>query len=539
MRLRSCAPALAALAICGLLTGCGRHETNAEAGIATQTLLVGNAAEPADLDPDVCYAYTDANILYALFEPLTMVEEETARPVPAAAQRWDISADGLVYTFHLVPGATWSDGVPVTAGDFAYGMQRELTPAFAASYSYMLWPIKNAEAYNEGKLTDFSQVGIKVLDPLTLQLTLAEPTPYLLGMAAHNTWMPIPRHVVERFGGMAEKGTRWTRAGNLVGNGPFQLKEWTPNSRVVVERNPRYWDAAHVRLQRIVFYPIENADSEELAFRAGQLSVTYFVPVSRLDWYRREAPADLHIEDQLATYYLFINVKRPPFDRAKLRRALSVGIDREAISRDVLRGGAAPGYTFTPPDIMGYTCASPVPSSFDLARRLLAEAGYPGGKGLPPIEVLSYDSHDSVRVLAAVQAQWAQQLGVHITILPQEQKTLFQNQQTGNYSIAYSAWIADYADAYSFLGTMLTGGGNNWAFWSNAAYDRLLEASGRTADNGVRYALFQRAEKILLGEAPIIPLLYGQHPYLKSPFVRGYPDSRLGFHRWKNVWLER
>lgn len=538
MTLRPWAPVAAALGL-SLAAGCGRHQSNAEAGIATQTLYVGNAAEPADLDPDVCYAFTDANILYALFEPLTMVDEASARPVPAAARSWDISPDGRVYTFHLVPGAVWSDGVPVTADDFAFGMERELTPAFAAAYSYMLWPIKNAEAYNEGKLKDFSQVGIRVVDPLTLRITLDEPTPYLLGMAAHNTWMPIPRHVVERFGRMQDKGTRWTRAGNLVGNGPFVLKEWTPNSRVVVDRNPRYWDAAHVRLHRIVFYPIENDDSEELAFRAGQLALTYFVPVSRLDWYRQHAPDELHIENLFASYYLFINVRRPPLNNAKLRRALSVGLDREAIARDVLRGASAPGDTFTPPDMMGYTCRAKVPSDFDLARKLLAEAGYPHGRGLPTIEVLSYDSRGSIQALAAIQSQWARQLGVHISILPQEQKTLFQNQQSGNYSIAYSAWVADYADPFTFLGMMVTGGGNNWAFWGDPEYDRLIDASTRTGDNAVRYPLFQRAEKILLEQAPVVPLLYGQHPYLKQPFVHGYPDSRLGFHRWKNVWLGR
>ncbi len=522
-----------------IAAGCSRPETEAVAGVRTQTLLLGNVAEPADLDPDAAYAWTDSNIDYALFEGLTLIDEKTTQPVPAAAEGWDVSPDGLVYTFHLRPKGRWSNGDPVTADDFVYSFRRILTPSFGATYSYMLWPIRNARAYNEGRITDFSLVGAHAVDATTLRIALERPTPYLPGLASHTTWLPVHRATIEKFGRFDQKGTRWTRAGNLVGNGPFTLKEWVPNSRIIVEKNPLYWDAAHVRLNRIEFFPIENTESEEAAFRSGQLQVTYSLPIARIKTYRREHPELLRIDSRLATYYVFINVRRPPLDNPKLRRALALDVDRTKIARDVLEGSRSPAHSFTPPDCAGYTAQAEVPDDVAEARRLLAEAGYPGGRGLPAFEALSYSSDSSVRTLEVIQSRWARDLGVHITITPQEQKTLFQNQQDGNYSIAFSAWIADYADPSTFLNMMVTGGGNNWAGWSNPDYDRLIEGAANAADNGTRYALFQKAEAILLDQAPLIPVFFGEQPYLIQPWVRGWPPSKLGFVRFKNVWLEK
>jgi oligopeptide transport system substrate-binding protein len=536
---RRAVPLGVAMASVILGSACVRKESPAEAGIKTQTLLVGNAAEPSDIDPEAISLLNETCVCQALFENLTEVDEVTAKPLPAAAERWDISPDGMVYTFHLRPTGRWSDGTPVTAADFVYGIHRILSPHFAAFYSYMVWPIKNAEAFNEGKITDFDQVGIKALDPLTLQVTLERPTPYVLGMMAHSTWSPVPQHVIEKFGKMDEKGTRWTRPGNLVGNGPFVLKEWIQNGRIVVDKNPLYWDASHVRLNHIIFFPIENAGVEETDFRVGQLDVTYSLPTEMVDRYRDDHPEELEIEHTFGTFYLFCNVKRPPFDNVKLRQALDLCIDRAAISHNVLRDSVSPGFTFSPPDMVGYTCRYQVHVDVARARELLAEAGYPGGRGLPPIEMLSYAKASALNTLSAIQSEWARQLGVHVTILPQEFKTLMQNQQSGNYQIAFSGWLADYADPYTFLGMMVTGNGNNYAQWSNAEYDRLVDDSTRTGDNARRYEDFQKAEEIMLKSAPIIPLEYGERPYLKRTFVHGYPPARLAWHRWKNVWLER
>jgi oligopeptide transport system substrate-binding protein len=372
-----------------------------------------------------------------------------------------------------------------------------------------------------------------------LQITLDKPTAYLASLASHTTWLPVHRATIEKFGRFDQKGTRWTRAGNLVGNGPFTLKEWIPNGRIVVEKNPRYWDAAHVRLNRIEFFPIEKRETEEAAFRSGQIQVTYGVPVSRIASYRRDHPDQLRVDSRLASFFLFLNVLKPPLDNPKVRRALALDIDRTKIARDVLQGSRSPAHTFTPPDCAGYTSVAQVPEDVAEARRLLAEAGYPGGNGLPPIEVQSYMTEDAVRTMEVIQARWASDLGVHITIAPFEQKTLFQNQHRGNYMIGFSGWIADYADPSTFLDMMLTGGGNNSAKWSHADYDQLVEKADSLPDQASRYPLFQKAEAILLEQAPIIPLYYGEQPFLIQPFVHGWPPSKLGFVRFKNVWLEK
>ncbi|HEY1765163.1 MAG TPA: peptide ABC transporter substrate-binding protein [Opitutaceae bacterium] len=529
--------------VAGLLilasAACSRRETPAEAGVRTQTLLMGNGAEPADLDPDVISAYTDSVIAYALFEPLTWIDPKTSQAVPAAATSWDVSPDGLVYTFHLRKEAVWSNGDPVTADDFVYAYHRILSPAFAAYYSYMLWPIKNAEAFNTGKITDFSKVGAEAVDPLTLRVTLERPTPYLPAQASHNTWLPVHQATIEKFGKMDQKGTKWTRPGNLVGNGAFTLEEWIPNSRIVVVKNPKYWNAAHVRLNRIEFFPIEQAETEERQYRSGQLHATYTLPTSKIAAYRSHRPPDLRVDPTLITFYLFVNVHRPPFDNPKVRLALSHAIDREAIARDVNSGAFPPAYSLTPPNCMGYTARAKMTDDFELARKLLAEAGYPGGKGLPVTEVQSYATEISMRDLEAIQAMWAKELGFQVTIAQFEMKTLFQNQQSRNYTIAFSGWSADVPDPVTFLGTMATTSGNNWAGWSNPEYDHLLDLAANCPDNVKRYEYFQKAEAILIESAPVIPIYFQYQSYALSPDVHGWETNALDFRDLTKIWLEK
>ncbi len=508
------------------------------AGDRTQTLLCGNGADPADFDPHTIYAFTDSQMEYTLFEGLTILDaRDGSRPRPGAAERWDVSADGTVYTFHLRPTGRWSNGDPVTADDFVYSVHRILSPALAATYSYMVWPLRNAEAFNAGKLTDFSQVGVKALDRLTVQYTLTNPTPYFPSLVSHTTWLPVHRATIERFGRMDQKGTQWTRAGNLVGNGAFRLVEWVPDSRVVVERNPQYWDDARTRLHRIEFYPIEKPDIEELNYRSGQLHTTYAVPVSKFEEYRKTG--ELTVDPVLGSFYLYFNTARAPFNNVKLRLALAHGLNREQIFRDITKGLYPPAHAMTPPNCGGYTARAGITDDFGLARRLLAEAGFPDGKGLPPIEIQCYESEVPLKSLEALQAEWRQELHVQVTIAQVEQKTLYANQQQGSYQIAYSGWQADYADPLTFLETLETGNGNNWSGWSNPAYDRLIEATRHTADNTRRLELFQQAEALMLSEAPLVPLDYRPQIYLKRPEVRGWTTTVVGFHEFNRVWLEK
>jgi len=475
----------------------------------------------------------------AVFEGLTVLDEKTATALPGAAERWDVSADGLTYTFHLRPTGKWSNGERVTAEDFAYSFRRILTPALGATYAYMLWPIRNAEAFNTGKITDFSAVGIRVVDELTLRLTLERPTPYLPSLATHSTWFPVPRGTVEKFGRMEARDTAWTRPGNLVGNGAYVLAEWKPNSHITVKRNVHYWGNADNRIERVQFFPIEKADAEELSFRAGQLHVTASLPASKIPVYRRQSPELLRIEPQLRTAYINLNVTKPSLANAKVRRALALAVDRAAISARIFEGASLPASTLVPPGCAGYTPPPGQRHDFAAARALLAEAGYPGGQGLPVLPFQVGNDDKGPRIAEAIQAMWLKELGVKVTIEQLEQKTLFQNQQTLAHTVATLGWTADYADPYTFLEIFRSGNGNNWTGWASKDYDALLDEAGRTIDPARRFALLQRAETILLEEAPLITLVSQSRTIALHPAVKNWQPSPLGLNRYQVLRLEK
>ncbi len=528
-----CAPLL----VLALLPAPARA-TVVEDGKRTQTLHLGNSSEPGDLDPQTAVALTESNILVALFEGLTALDEQTAQPVPGVAERWTISADGLTYTFHLRAEARWSNGDPLTARDFAWSFQRILSPKLASEYSYMVWPIKNAQVYNEGKIADFAQVGVRAVDDRTLELTLGAPCPWLLALTAHQAWFPVHRATVEKFGGAERKGTRWTRPENMVGNGAFTLKEWAPNARIVVAKNPRYWDAAHTKLNAVVFYPIENLATEEKSFRAGQLHVTYGLPPAKIAPWQKEAPAKIRVDPFLETFFLRFNVTQPPLSNGKLRHALALALDRAALARAVLRGSVVPAHALTPPGTAGYMPPAGVPDGFAAARKLLAEAGFPGGVGLPTFE-LQIKNDDNHRAIAeAIQQMWQRELGVNITLVPLEQKTWLQNQQTQAFQISSARWVGDYVDPNTFLDLWLTNGGNNWTGWGNTAYDQLVTEAARTLDTAKRQSLQRDAETLLLNEGPIIPIYHGARVFLIDPSVKGWAANILGLHRYQLISLE-
>jgi oligopeptide transport system substrate-binding protein len=518
--------------------GCTRRETPEAAAVRTQTLLLGNGAEPADLDPQIVTAYTDQNILLALFEGLTAIDEKTSQPVEAAARTWEVSADGLTWTFHLREGLRWSNGEPLTADDFVQSWRRILSPSLASEYAYLLYPIRGAQAFNEGKASDPAGIGVEAPDPRTVRIELAHPTPYLPVLVALPPWYPVNPRVLGRFGAMEKRGTPWTRPGNLVGNGPFTLAEWQPNSRVVVAKNENYWNSAAVTLHQIVFFPTESPDVEERDFRAGQLHVTYALPVTKIAPYRRDESGKLRVDPFLQTFFLRFNVNRPPFDDPKIRRALSLAIDRDAIALHVLSGAYPPAHTFTPPDCGGYTARDRVNLNADLARRLLEETGHPAGRGIAAFEVQVRNDEVQPPVMEAIQAMWEKELGIHATLAVLEQKTWLQNQQTLNYAVSTAAWAGDFLDPVTFLDLFVTGGGNNWTGWGDRGYDRLIGDAAGASDPAARLELFQEAESLLLEKGPVAPLYFGAHSYLIEPSVKGWTPALLGYHRYAFVRLE-
>jgi oligopeptide transport system substrate-binding protein len=540
---RAVAPRSRVLWLAGLLAcvalggaGCGKRETPVQAGIRTQTLLVGNLAEPADLDPHVASSQAERTVLFALFEGLT-APDENGNGVPAAAEKWDVSTDGLTWTFHLRPNLRWCNGEPMTAADFVFSFRRALNPRFPNDYSYLLWPIRGAEAFNKGRSADFATVGARALDDRTLRIDLEHPTPYLLGLACQWVWWPVHRTTLEKFGALEKRGTVWTRPGNIVGNGPFALKEWSPNSRIAVTKNPHYWNAAQVRLNGVVFYPIERAEVEENNFRAGQLHVTWEVPITKIAGYRGQQPSPLRVQSSAAPIYLYFNTARPPLDDARVRRALSLAIDRDAISRAVTNGVYPPAHAFTAPNLGGYTAHVQVRCDFETARRLLAQAGFAGGKGMPELPVQTRDADVRVRSLEAIQAMWQRELGVRMAIERMELKTILQNAVTKNYTAGVLGWPADYPDPAALLELWVTNGSNNHAGWSNADYDRLLERAARTPDPRARIELLQQAEALLLDEAPVAPIIYSTRAHLVHPAVKGWATTTLMQDLFDRVWL--
>lgn len=521
-----------------LTPGCGRRESPVDAGTRTGVLHVGNGAEPGTLDPHLVDAYNDMRILATLFEGLCAIDERTSEAVPAAAERWESSPDGLTWTFHLRSGLQWSNGEPLTAADFVLSWRRALAPQLASPYAYFLFPIKNGEAFNAGKVPDPAALGVAAPDERTVVITLERPTPYLPLLAANAAWYPVNTRILEKLGGATNRNTPWQTPGDLAGNGPFVLKEWSANARIVVEKNARYWDAAAVRLNSIVFYPTESPEVEERNFRAGQLHLTYSLPLAKIPAYRAGNPDQLRADPFLRTYFIRFNTTRPPFDKPKLRRALALAIDRETIARQLLHGSFAPAHHFVAPGFPGFESRHRVPDDFAAARALLAEAGYPGGKGLAPFELQVRNDDVLPRVIEAVQAMWQRELGVQVTIAQLEQKTAIQNQRLMDYAVGANAWTSDFADPVSQLEVFLKDAGSNWTGWGDPAYDRAMAEAAATPDQARRFEFFQQAEAVLLEQAPIAPLIFGARNYLIHPSVRGWEPAALGINQYKKVRLE-
>jgi len=482
----------------------------------------------------------DHNVLCSIFERLPTLDEETLQPRPGAAERWDLSADGLTYTFHLHRHGQWSNGDPLTARDFLYSFRRALTPALGSEYKDALYPVKNAEAFARGKITDFGSVGFRAPDDLTLEITLERPTAYFLTVLRANVCFPVHAASVERGGARFDDRTaKWTRGAPLVSNGPFRFREWKDHQHIVVEKNPQYWDAANVRLNEIYFYPSESTQSQELAFRAGQLHTTWDVPLAKIDAYKKDAPALLRVEPYIESYFFRFNTKHRLFSDVRLRRALSLAIDREAIVKNVLRGGQVAATALTPPGLAGYTPPVAVTRDLVTGKKLLAEACYPDGKGLPPIEITTISSEINQRLAEAVQQMWRRDLGLDVTITQKEFKVLLDTFDTLDYTIARGRWIGEYPDPLTYLSIFTTGNGVNGTGFADPAYDALIESAAREPTPAARLAALQRAETYLLAQMPIAPLYWGSRTTLVATAVRGWKNSPLGFRNYKDIWLEK
>lgn len=518
--------------------GCAKRESAVALGNQNGVFHISIGSEPTDLDPHTVTGLGDAKVIQSLFDPLVSFEPVTLKPVPALAERWEISADGLTYTFYLRANAKWSNGDPVTAQDCVDSWRRILTPSLAADYAYFLHLIRGAEAFNKGTTTDFSTVGAKATDARTLVVTLTHPAPYFLQILLNSPWRPVHLRSIAAAGDPYRRGQPWTKPGKLVSSGPFVLKEWATHQRVVVEKSPTYWDRDRVKLNAVHFYPTDSIDAEERAFRAGQLHATWALPLSKVLPLQKENSPNLRIDPNLETYFFRLNVRKAPFTDARIRRALSLAIDRETIASKILPGGRKPAPTFVPDFLTGYTPPKRTAYDPEAARRLLAEAGFPKGANLPPIEIL-YNNNEILRLVCeAVQQMWRRELGVDVRLVNQEYKVVFANRRAGDYQLLLGTWTADYLDATTFLDLWRSGSGNNHTGWTDPAYDALAKKADATVDPVARAAILAEAEALVLDSAPIIPVYFNTHVYLLHPAVKGWQPTPMDHTDYRYVSLQ-
>ena len=508
------------------LMACGAGESNVLEGNRTGILHYGNGAEPQGLDPHVVTGVPENHLIRALFEGLAVKNPITLEPEPGVAQRWEFSDEGKVITFFLNPEARWSNGEQLTASDYVWSWNRALHPETGNLYAYMLYPVKNAEAYAKGKIKDFTEVGVKALNDTTLEVTLNAPTPYFIQLMDHYSTFAVHPETLLKFGKMTDRFTRWTRVGSMVSNGAFVLTDWALNRHIKMAKSEHYWDRDKVSLNGVVFYPTENVVSEERMFRVEQLHYTAVVPLDKIPVYRERPNTPYLQSPYLGTYYYLVNTERPPVDNVKVRQALSMAVDREKLVRSVLQETAVPAYSITPPDTLGYFPPQVFSYDPDKARALLAEAGYPNGEGWPGLEII-YNTQEAHRKIAvAIQQMWKSELNVDITLANQEWKVYLNSVSQRDFQVARRGWIGDYVDANNFLDLFITDGGNNNTGYSNPIYDDLiLQRAPRAQSREERYALFTEAETMLMEEMPIIPIYTYTSKHLIHPSVEGmYPN---------------
>lgn len=547
IRFLSVAACLAALAF----PGCGERQSPAERAAEASVLLMNNGGEPSALDPQFAQPGVIENrIMLALFEGLVRYDPQTLEPVPAIAESWDLSEDGLRRTFRLRKNAKFSDGTPITADDFLFSFRRILSPKLASPCASLFFaPVKNARAFASGKIADFSQVGFSAPDKHTLIVELENPCPYFLSLACHSSWSVVPAHAILKFGEIDTRSTLWTRPENFVGSGPFFLRSWRVAYRIEVEKNPHYWDASQVALNGIRFDAVEDQFAEETAFNDGQYHITNTVPQTRVPVLREQNAPALRLDPYLSTAFIRINCAKAPLDDPRVRRALSLALDRNALAEQVMRGGETPANALVPADAYGNTSSEKNNKTVETksalsqdaaiarARALLAEAGFPGGEGFPEITYL-YNTSDGAQFFAqAIQEMWRKNLGIRVALRNQEYKVYRVSLAQGDYELARSAWSGDYLDPTTFLELFVSGGHINWTNWSDENYDRLLAEAARERIPAKRTEKLKAAEKILLDAMPIIPTLHSRSKFLIRPEVRGWYPNLLDIHPYTAIRL--
>jgi oligopeptide transport system substrate-binding protein len=506
------------LNLCGLvaslflLAGCGQKEQLAD-------LVIINGPEPESLDPALVTAQADGRVTASIFEGLTRFNAETATPEPGLAERWDISENGRVYTFHIRTNAFWSTGEPITAHDIAYSWQRILAPSIGCVYSSLLFYVKNAEDFAMGKIGDPSAVGLRAADAQTFRVELIDPTPFFLDICALPTLCAVPRNSIEKY------GDRWVTTFPLPASGAYELKSWRLSDRIRLKQNSRYWDADKTRSSVVDLLRCTMPTTALNLYETGQADIVWdkeLVPFELMDILRKRS--DFHSFPYLGTYFMRFNVTRKPFDDVRVRRALALAIDKEHIVRKIMKAGERVADHLVPPGLPHYTSPAGLGHHPDEARRILADAGYPGGKDFPRFHYM-YNNTGKIHEQIAVelQAMWRRELGIQVELRNLDSQIYLSAQSMLDYDTCRSSWIGDYNDPNTFLDIFMSNNGNNRTGWKSARYDQLLREANGNANPPERAKLLRDAEALLIREeVPIVPLyIYAGLEYYDPEKIEG------------------
>jgi oligopeptide transport system substrate-binding protein len=530
----SALPALHVLALASalvlLLAGCVARETPAD-------LVIVNGNEPESLDPAIVTGMSEMRITKALFEGLLRLDGKDGRPIPALAERWEVAADGKVYTFYLRTNAVWSTGEPMTTADVVYSWRRALNPATAADYAGQLFYIKNAEDYYTGKIKDPAQVGIHALDAYTLRVELNYPLAFFLDFCCFPTLAVVPRQTIEKY------GDRWLAARPLPSSGPYELVAWRLNDKVRLRKNLRYWDAAKTQSELVDLLPVGSPNTSLNLYETGVADIIWdkdLVPVELMDVLMKRP--DFHNFGFLGTYFYRFNVTHKPLDDPRVRQAFALATDKARIIKKLTFGGEKAAEHFVPDGVANYESPAGLPFNPEAARKLLAQAGYPGGAGFPHLQYSFYSSSSGGakiqgKLAVELQEMWRNELGVEIELRQIERKVFMTTQSRLDYDLSASSWVGDYNDANTFLDLFMSNSGNNRTGWKSARYDGLLREANMQTDLHRRAELFQQAERLLIAEdAPIVPVyFYAGFTYFNPARIQGIFGNVLDEHPLQDI----
>jgi oligopeptide transport system substrate-binding protein len=523
--------ALSLIAISGALFAAGGSQSGGAASGGAKApveFVLGNGTEIQSIDPSQIEGVPEHRVYMALFEGLVVNNPRTNKPEPGVAESWSVSADGTVITFKIRPNLVWSDGTPITAQTVVDSWLYHLNPSTGSKYAYMPgMVVKGADLYNTqgGKPSD---VAIRAVDASTFEVTMVGNVPYAIDMMSHYAFSPLPIHAIQKY------GADWIKKENFVGNGPFVLQEWIPNDHLTVVPNDKYWNKANVFLTKLTFLPIEDTNTAYQAFKRDEIDWSANIPLAIIDQLKLDK--DYHVETQLGSYFYYVNMSHPILKDVRIRKALSMSFDRQELIDRVIKGGQVPAFAAAPP-IGDYKPATGTGYDVAAAKKLLADAGYPDGRGLPSFTII-YNTLDSHKVIAEyLQQVWKNTLGVNVTLQNLEWATFLEERKNSTMELGRAGWIADYPDAQNFLDLFISGGGNNDGHYSNPQYDALIRQASAMPGGPARDQVLHQAEEIAITQDQVvIPIYY----YVSQNIINldkwdGWYTNPQNIHPWTGI----